>query len=868
MNLAPAQAQPLVQAPPVVATSEIAELLEATIKTPPAQAQAQAPPPPPPPVVVATSEIAELLEATIKTPPQAPPPPVVVATSEIAELLEATIKTPQAQTQAPPQAPPPPVVATSEIAELLEATIKTPPQAQTQAQAPQQPIQTQVQTQQQPTTTLNKANNKAGPYTPIDLDALIATIPPALVVPATPPPSIPTTNLIDYVKNIEFCYRFLYFVRNNKNNQTEQLNTIAKIIMEYYAPNDTTYFNFELKKIDLTKVLIDNIIIITNKGKQKLSDVLIDVPKVAPVAVQVAQVAVQAPAPRNTKTPESTKIVNETNAFRESQIKSQIKSFESMYIKILTYNINHASTGQARNNIMSILKKGGYDIIGIQESYDENLQISEDYDKVTSNVRKKGKNNVSFNATIITFYKKKRFEIKDVIYYGNCSKTRKDVARPYHIIKLLDKITQKNIDIINLHNEHENAPFKLTDTLKNGKSQDSNDHITNIDSTDKQIKHNNYTNNNNIVVVMGDFNTDYYFKEGILNTQKGSGDPPKSCCTGNYTRGGDYILTNGFKESKNTISDTMSGASDHYPVERILTYVSNYDENSPSIDYHIHYINSLPSSERETIINNIINLKKITDVQDINKLLDECLIESTPSKPSNTNNIYHEKQVSALCGIHALNNALQKQVFFKGDATANNTIAFIDAIKKDKRVAEKETELKNQNYLASTIVEAIKLVADKNEFCEMTPSLIQATYDENEILQKTIPDGTGVKDEVLLTGDGAKKNLRDFRIVFNKRKFHYTSAFFKEKEWIYLDSMDKVHQKFYTFNKLVSGIFKINPNSNVDTYISNLPWMCAFIPDSKYDGTTTIKKGGSVKHCQKTIKNRKTKSKGVTIKVH
>ena len=108
------------------------------------------------------------------------------------------------------------------------------------------------------------------------MDALIATIPPTLVLPATPHSMIPA-NLNKYIENIEFCYRFLYFVRNNKNNQTEQLNTIAKIIMEYYAPNDTTYFNFELKKIDLTKVSIDNIIIITNKGKQKLSEMLKDV---------------------------------------------------------------------------------------------------------------------------------------------------------------------------------------------------------------------------------------------------------------------------------------------------------------------------------------------------------------------------------------------------------------------------------------------------------------------------------------------------------------------------------------------------------------------------------------------------------------
>jgi hypothetical protein len=247
-NATPPVVVPVVAQPPVVATSGISELLEANA-TPPVPVVLQAPP-----VATTTPPVPVVLQA----PPVAtttPPVPVVlqapvVATSEISELIEANATPPVVPVVPLLQAQP--VVATSGISELIVANV-----------APQQQVQT--------TTTLNKANNKAGPYTPIDLDVLIATIPPTLVVPATPPPSIPYAN---YINSIEFCYRFLYFVRNNKNNQTEQLNTIAKIIMEYYAPNDTTYFNFELKKIDLTKVLIDDIIIITNKGKQKLSDVL------------------------------------------------------------------------------------------------------------------------------------------------------------------------------------------------------------------------------------------------------------------------------------------------------------------------------------------------------------------------------------------------------------------------------------------------------------------------------------------------------------------------------------------------------------------------------------------------------------------
>ena len=839
------------------------------------------------PETIPTNGTAEIFESTTTQSPTTTPiattatPTTTTQTNGISEIAEAnTLTSVVATTPATPTATTI-QVKTNEIAEIAEANTPVPPVAIT-------PVAPTPATQ--PITFNKTKDNKPHTHTPFDFDAFITTIPPTLVAPNSPPTIIST--LTQYIVNVEFCYRFLYFVRNNKNNQMDELKTIAKIIMEYYAPDDTTYFNFELKKIDLTNKTnknIDDITIYTNKGKQTLEAMLKQVvaqvvPTQQPVAIPVApiQVGTQVAVAQviNTKIPEPTKIVSETNAFRASQQKAQNKFFESMNIKILTYNINHASQGQSRVNIMSILKEGGYDIIGIQESYDENLQISDEYDKVTSNVNKTGKNNLNFNATIITFYKKKRFEIKDNIYYGNCNNTNANVARPYHIITLLDKITNANIDVINLHNEHEkNKKYNLTNTIKKGYVQPSNNHTTNITRQSPQT-HNKFTNNNkNAIVIMGDFNTEYYFKNGILDITGLKKDPPKSCCKDdNYSRGGDYILTSGFKESENTIANNMKDASDHYPVERILTYSPiNYDKSNPSIDYHIHYINSLPSNERESIINKIIESKKFTD-QDINKLLDECLIESKPSKPSNpqtATGIYHEKQVSALCGIHALNNALQKQVFYKGDATAKNTIAFIDAIQKDKTVkdTERDAELKNQNYLASTIVEAIKLVANNKEFYEMTPSLIQATYDENEILQSTIQNGP-VENEVLLTGVGnGNINLRDFRIVFNKRKFHYTSAFFKGKQWIYLDSMNKDPITYDTFNKLVMGTFKIHPNSDVDLYISNLPWMCAFIPDSKYDGTTATKtKGGRVRHCQKTIKNRKSKSKskskGITIKMH
>jgi hypothetical protein len=241
-------------------------------------------------------QIPEILEA-IK--PELGSPETSNANESI-EALEtvATISTPQvAQTP----------VETNNTPEIFEAntvarqvepipitTTETPTPEQVSPVAPIPPT----------TTTLNKTkDNKPRPHTPFDLDAFIETIPPALVAPMTQPTILST--LTKYIDNIEFCYRFLYFVRNNKNNQTDELKTIAKIIMEYYAPNDTTYFNFELKKIDLTNKTnknIDDITIYTNKGEQTLAEMLKDATQVAP---QVAPVI-------NTVKAETTKVEQTT----------------------------------------------------------------------------------------------------------------------------------------------------------------------------------------------------------------------------------------------------------------------------------------------------------------------------------------------------------------------------------------------------------------------------------------------------------------------------------------------------------------------------------------------------------------------------
>ena len=165
-------------------------------------------------------------------------------------------------------------VATNGTAEIAEAiTIPAP-----------------VTTTPQPITLNKTKDNKPRPHIPFDFDAFVATIPPTLVIPSPPPSIIPPT-LANYIVNIEFCYRFLYFVRNNKNNQMDdELKTIAKIIMEYYALDDTTYFNFEIKKIDLTNKTnknIDDITIYTNKGEQTLAGMLKDATQVAQVATGI-----------------------------------------------------------------------------------------------------------------------------------------------------------------------------------------------------------------------------------------------------------------------------------------------------------------------------------------------------------------------------------------------------------------------------------------------------------------------------------------------------------------------------------------------------------------------------------------------------
>lgn len=135
----------------------------------------------------------------------------------------------------------------------------------------------QIKTQSLSRSTLIRNSNKPRPYVPIDLDALFATIPPTFVVPFTPTQTDVYGLPAEYINNIEFCYRFLYFVRNNTKNQTDQLKSIAKIIMSYYLLDGTTYFNLEIPLVNIESKDVPATTIITNKGTQKISDMLKEV---------------------------------------------------------------------------------------------------------------------------------------------------------------------------------------------------------------------------------------------------------------------------------------------------------------------------------------------------------------------------------------------------------------------------------------------------------------------------------------------------------------------------------------------------------------------------------------------------------------
>jgi hypothetical protein len=82
-----------------------------------------------------------------------------------------------------------------------------------------------------------------------------------------------------YINNIPFCYRLLYYVRNNKINQTPVILTITseiakyyKIIYQYYI-----YFGFEVKKENEVIGDINGLIITVENGVMKTLHELFDV---------------------------------------------------------------------------------------------------------------------------------------------------------------------------------------------------------------------------------------------------------------------------------------------------------------------------------------------------------------------------------------------------------------------------------------------------------------------------------------------------------------------------------------------------------------------------------------------------------------
>jgi hypothetical protein len=81
-----------------------------------------------------------------------------------------------------------------------------------------------------------------------------------------------------YINNIPFCYRLLYYVRNNKINQTPVILTITseiakyyKIIYQYYI-----YFGFEVKKENEVIGDINGLTITIKNGVMKTLHELFD----------------------------------------------------------------------------------------------------------------------------------------------------------------------------------------------------------------------------------------------------------------------------------------------------------------------------------------------------------------------------------------------------------------------------------------------------------------------------------------------------------------------------------------------------------------------------------------------------------------
>ena len=249
------------------------------------------------------------------------------------------------------------------------------------------------------------------------------------------------------------------------------------------------------------------------------------------------------------------------------------------------------------DNVVDILNSlNDYDFIALQEA--ANWDII--YNKLINKKLKYIHTNFEF-VHLVTFYNYNKIKIIGIIS-GLLNDTSGYDIRPYHIVFCYDKINNKYIIFINLHNGH-GLKYKQ-DNL-----QDKfNKNINNIIKINKDGNYNNsqkdnyqtftyiekFLNDDIYTIIVGDFNDNYgynyykgfkpfnktslFIKDIIVSS--GGLIPPLTCCDTNplnskYHSYGDYVLysSNFISNINNKLYDLDKKLySDHLPIYSILQY--------------------------------------------------------------------------------------------------------------------------------------------------------------------------------------------------------------------------------------------------------------------------------------------------------
>lgn len=350
------------------------------------------------------------------------------------------------------------------------------------------------------------------------------------------------------------------------------------------------------------------------------------------------------------------------------------------YINVLSYNvwfkamINNDRRKTIEDFIIESsshpdLNNNGYDLIAIQEMTKEkfpdffkNITSHENLKNLTAVCHEKI-NNSNHILYHVTLYDDKKYDLQAVKIGDITGK-----GRPYHILFLVHKKTNKNIIFINVHNTHNrnftkeqihnNIKSKLSNNLNNAihintlekeenlKKESENSYYYHIpynffDSTskihsdiyDKVIKDNNFE-----IIMAGDFNDNHHSKiwmgitpfeySGLSELKdievKSENKPPNTCCDRNIHQkkvisDGDYILSSENIKSINSnfILDIFDlnnsskyGGSDHIPI--ISKYYIEHKKPSSKLSIKTP---SMPFIDRNGKKLNILSSHKLNTSQ-------------------------------------------------------------------------------------------------------------------------------------------------------------------------------------------------------------------------------------------------------------